>query len=439
MFIDIQEKNVAKSLLQYLLKKGCKQARVTYTKSISNGFSFQKKILDKLEANNENRIYIEIFVDNKFGSFSSNRINQPELEQFASDAINGVQLLEEDIFRSLPDIDKYYQGFDDLDLYDPKLFTITTDEKFDLINSVFSEIDLQKEDLVTADVSYEDSVNGTYIVDSNGFEKDKYSTVFCLSAEVTLSTHTDARVDASEYEIHCKWDLLQKKGLLEKSYARAKERKSQQKIESGIYDLITDNRTSGKFLNPILSAINGASLDQERSFLANKKNEKIFSEKFTLIDIPHQKEKLGSRFYDSEGVATKEMAIIEHGILRNYYINTYYSRKLDLEQTTSSPSGICMTKGDKSLKELISSADRAIYVTGYNGGNSNPTTGDFSFGIDGFLVKNGKIIQAVNEMNITGNILELWNNLKEVGNDPRTNTSNQIPSLLFANTKFSGL
>ena len=42
-------------------------------------------------------------------------------------------------------------------------------------------------------------------------------------------------------------------------------------------------------------------------------------------------------------------------------------------------------------------------------------------------------------MNITGNMLELWKNLAEVGNDPRLNNAYQIPSLLFKDVDFSGL
>jgi PmbA protein len=77
-------------------------------------------------------------------------------------------------------------------------------------------------------------------------------------------------------------------------------------------------------------------------------------------------------------------------------------------------------------------------VTGFNGGNCNPTTGDFSYGIEGFLIENGKITQPVNEMNITGNMLTLWNNLVEIGNDARLTSNRRIPSLLFDNIDFSG-
>ncbi len=44
--------------------------------------------------------------------------------------------------------------------------------------------------------------------------------------------------------------------------------------------------------------------------------------------------------------------------------------------------------------------------------------GDFSFGIVGLLIDGGKIVRPVNEMNISGNLKEFWNQLSEVGNDP---------------------
>ena len=78
-------------------------------------------------------------------------------------------------------------------------------------------------------------------------------------------------------------------------------------------------------------------------------------------------------------------------------------------------------------------------VTGFNGGNCNSTTGDFSYGIEGFLIENGKTTQPISEMNVTGNMITLWNNLEEAGNDIRKSSSWRIPSLLFNDIDFSGL
>jgi PmbA protein len=78
-------------------------------------------------------------------------------------------------------------------------------------------------------------------------------------------------------------------------------------------------------------------------------------------------------------------------------------------------------------------------VTGFIGGNSNSTTGDFSFGIVGLLIDGGKTVRPVNEMNISGNMKEFWNQLSEVGNDPYLYSSMRMPSLLFEGVNFSGL
>lgn len=437
--ITKEEKATCRQLLKFLLNKGCKQARITFTRSVANSFSFQKKALDRLEGNNENRVFLEIFVNNRFGSFSSNRINIQELEKFASDSILAVKLLEEDPFRKLPDSSRYYKGNDNLNLFDDYIYNISTEEKFEIIHQSLGEIDLDMQQLVTAEVSYEDSLSSVYMIDSNGFENEKQSTVFSIGAGVTLSTEGEARVESSDYEMYCKWDKLTKKGILEKALAKANRKTNQKKIASGVYEMITDNKSTGKFIHPILSAISGSSLDQKRSFLDNRKGEKVFSDKLSVSDKPFQQEKLGSRLYDGEGVATSNNSIIEKGVLQRYFISTYYSGKLDMEPTIASPTGICLQNGERNIDEIIANTQHAIYVTGYNGGNSNPTTGDFSFGVEGFLIENGKITKAINEMNITGNFIELWNNVKEVGNDPRLNTSNQIPSMVFENVKFSGI
>ena len=80
-----------------------------------------------------------------------------------------------------------------------------------------------------------------------------------------------------------------------------------------------------------------------------------------------------------------------------------------------------------------------ILVTGFIGGNSNGTTGDFSFGVVGQFIENGKIVHAVNEMNVSGNSKEFWNQLAEMGNDPYPYSSRQIPTMMFDGIDFSGI
>jgi PmbA protein len=88
---------------------------------------------------------------------------------------------------------------------------------------------------------------------------------------------------------------------------------------------------------------------------------------------------------------------------------------------------------------MIKGLKRGILVDGFIGGNSNSTTGDFSFGITGQLYENGERVKPVNEMNISGNALEFWKRLVEIGNDPFVYSTLRAPSMLFEAVHFSGL
>jgi PmbA protein len=179
--------------------------------------------------------------------------------------------------------------------------------------------------------------------------------------------------------------------------------------------------------------MNGHALQQKNSFLIDKLDEKIISDKVTIIDDPHLKGAFGARMFDGEGVATVKRNLIEKGVLKSYFIDTYSAGKLNIPPTIASPSIITFDLGTRSHEQILASIDKGIWVTGFNGGNSNSSTGDFSFGIEGFLIENGKLSTPVNEMNITGNLLTLWNNVLEIGSDARLNSSRRIPSLLFDN------
>jgi PmbA protein len=203
--------------------------------------------------------------------------------------------------------------------------------------------------------------------------------------------------------------------------------------------MVVDFLNSRRLLSPVIGAMSGSAIQQKNSFLMDKSDQKVFSANVSIVDEPHLIRSSGARYFDNEGVATRHQNIFEAGVLKTYFIDTYIGKKLNLPQTISSPSILNMPPGNKNLDGLIASVDKGILVTGFNGGNSSSTTGDFSYGIEGFLIEKGKLAQPVNEMNITGNMVTLWNNLVETGNDTRMDSSWRIPSLLFDNVDFSGI
>lgn len=437
--LTAENKEITQWALQTALNYGCQEVRVTFVSGTDNSFEYRDLQLDTLESSTENQLYIEIFVDNKYGSFSSNRLDKNELDKFIKGAVESTRYLAEDIHRCLPDSDRYYRGTTDLNVFDDSYYQIPADEKLRVTQNAVREIYGTREDIISISASYNDSLSSVYMIASNGLNVQTDRTSYSLVVSVTLETATESRSEAYWYDVATHWDVLQKEGLGKVALQRALDKVGQGKIPSGNYEMLLDNMTVSRLLSPVMSSLYGGAIQQKNSFLIDKIGEKVFSDKLTIVDKPHQQKVIGSRLYDGEGIATKDMTIVEKGVLISYFIDTYYSNKMKIEPTIASSSGLSIELGNKNHEELIKGIKKGIWVTDFNGGNSNPTTGDFSFGVEGFLIEEGQIVKPVSEMNITGNLLDLWSNVVAVGNNPRKNVATKLPSILFKNVSFSGL
>ncbi len=434
------QKETAQWAMDYALKNGCQSARVSIITADSSSFEYRDTQLDQLEQSSENKLYIELFVDGRYGSFSTNRIEKKEVESFIDMGIASTKYLAEDLCRQLPDPKRYFKpNGKSLDTYDKSISSISPDSKLNVARQAVEEIYGTNDKIISVSASYYDGVNGEYMIASNGFEAEDTGSSCGVSVQVALKTGGDARAESYWYDSAIYWNDMKPKGVAKIALDRALRKIGQQKIKSGTYSLLLDNTVSSRVLSPLIGAMYGSGLQQKNSFLIGKLGETITSDKFTVIDTPHIQRAFGARWYDGEGVATKEQPIIENGVLKTYFIDTYNALKIETAPTIGSPSILGVKLGDKNFDALLKTIDNGIWVTGFNGGNSNSTTGDFSFGVEGFLVENGKATQPISEMNITGNILTLWNNLIAIGNDPRLNSSWRVPSLLFDGVNFSGL
>lgn len=426
--------------MDFAKKNGCQASRVSLYSGTNSSFEIRDMKIDRLQQASENSFGINLYVDGRYGSYSSNRLDKKELEKFIRNGIDSTRYLAEDKARTLPDSSLYYKGGSpDLQLNDSNYDSINPDDKVKIAMEACSEIMDKDSRIISTNSSFGDNKGARYIITSNGFEGETASTSFSVSASVSVKDEGEARPSSWWYDSSLFFNDLEKKGIGTKALERVLQRLGQKKAASGRYPMLLDNMNARNILSPIINAIYGSSIQQKNSFLLDKLNQKIVGENITLMDEPHMPKAFGARYFDGEGIATKQMPIIENGVLKTYFIDVYNANKLGVSPTIGSPSILTMKMGDKNTEQLIASVSKGILVTGFNGGNSNSSTGDFSYGIEGFLIENGKLTQPVSEMNITGNILTLWSNLIAVGNDPRKSSSWKIPSLLFDNVDFSGL
>jgi PmbA protein len=434
-----QEKyNLAKWAMNHAIKNGAQQASVSISNFRSSNVEVREEKIDKLEQAIQSNLSIRLFVDKKYSAHSTNRLKKEELSRFIEEAIAGTRYLSEDEFRTLPDPDLYFKGSEiELNTLDRNFDNYDPQEKIDLAFQAEKEVYGKDERIISVSASYYDGLNERVMVTSNGFEGDTSNSYFGLHSSVSVKGG-DARPESGWSENAIFYDQLEKSGIGMKALDRALKKIGQQKIESGKMSMIVENRIVSRLFSPLISALNGAAIQQKNSFLIDQLGNKVFSEKLTVIDDPFIVSGRGSRLFDGEGIATQKRPIFEMGIVKNYFIDTYYGKKLDMAPTSGSSNNLVFSTGSKDLDGLISSVERGILVTGFNGGNSNGSTGDFSYGIEGFLIENGKLMQPVSEMNITGNMKELWSNIEETGNDVFRSTSWLAPSILFNGVDFSG-
>jgi len=425
--------------MNHAIENGAQQASVSISNSESSSIEVREEKIDKLEQAIQSGLSIRLFVDGKYSAHSTNRMKKEDLARFIEEAIQGTKYLSEDKFRTLPDPKLYYKGGDkSLNTLDTSYSKIDPKDKIDLAFATEKEVLGKDERIISVSASYYDGLNERVMVTSNGFEGDTSNSYFGLNASVSVKSD-DARPESYWSESAIFYNKLKKDEIGEMALKRAVNKIGQDKIASAKMPMIVENRQVGRIFGPLISALNGSAIQQKNSFLIDKLDQKVVSDNLTLKDDPFIMGGRGSRLFDGEGLATKKRTIFDKGVLKTYYIDTYYGKKMEMKPNGGSTSNLVFETGSKNVNELVASVKKGILVTGFNGGNCNGTTGDFSYGIEGFLIENGKLSQPVSEMNITGNMKDLWSNIGEIGNDVNKNSSWLTPSILFKDVDFSGI
>jgi PmbA protein len=443
--ITEKEINIARHCISYALANGADAVRVSLNDSTMDGCTLLNGVLDKVTHAADRSIYFYIFADNRYGTFSTNRLETEDLEKFIIQSITMVRMLGEDRYRSLPSPERTAKDAKtgrELGMYDCRYEDSSSDTRLERARemSIFSQIAGKEYTLISEECEYSESYDDNFVADSQGFEGRHTETCYSVFAEMTIQDKEGSKHSGFWWESSFDKDSVDLKGCAQRALDRAVRQIGPKKRRGGHYKMVVDTSVATKLIAPVITALNAASIQQKMSFLDGTIGQQIFPEGMTLMDMARTPGKNGSRLYDTEGVATKDAPIIENGVVKQYFVNTYMAAKMGIEPTIEDISRPCLLPfGEKelSLKDLLELSGSGILVTGFNGGNCNPVTGDFSFGIEGFAFSRGKITHPVHEMLITGNILELWNNLTAVGSDARPCVRWQIGSLAFKNVSFS--
>lgn len=429
----------AQRAVEIALKKGAQHAWATCSKTRSVECEVRAQKLETLKEATSQSMIIRLFVDGRYCAQRTTDLRPETLDSFLTRSVALAKALQPDAARSLANPALYGPKGTaaKLGLVDPSIAKISPQDRLEYCMQMNRQAS-QGPQVVTAQSGFSDSHDFMGAASSNGFSDSYDQTNASLWTSVTLKDKDRLASDWS-MATGCKLGGLPKaKDIGLEALARTQSRIGVKKGSTKTCPMVVDPRVSGYLVYRLLSPAMGPSIQQQRSFWLGKLGQKIASEKLTIRDNPLAPGMLRSRPFDSEGIAGREMMIIDKGVARNYYLDTYYGNKLKMAPTTGSPSNRMLTLGKQSGAELVAAVPDGVYVNRFIGGNMDQTSGDFSFGASGHEIKNGKLAGPIAEVNITGNIMQLWSRLHAVGNDPWEYARMPTPTLVFDKVSFSG-
>ena len=420
---------------------GADEVWATANQSRDVEFEYRDGALEKVKDTTAQGLAIQVYADGRYSSHQTTDLNPERLGGFVQEAVAITRALEPDEFREITPEELFAnRPVDDLEIVDPQVANLDREQRVAWCRAL-DEVTHGHERVISATAGVYDGKQRSASASSNGFLGSQESTYCWFGAQVTLKDQGDRRASDGFYAggPHVA-DLPDAAEVGRTALERALSRLDSRKGPTVKTTMLVDSRAAGQLIGRLLRPARAASVQQGRSFWGSLMGEKAFSDKLTIIDDPLVKRGLASRHYDDEGISARVLPIVEDGVVRNLYVDTYYGRKGNMAPTTGSPSNRRIAPGEHSLEQLLAEVGDGVYVTSWLGGNADGTTGDFSLGLRGHMIENGKVGRPVGEMNVTGNLRDLFGRLELVGNDPYPYSFSAMlaPSLVFSGVDFSG-
>jgi len=160
--------------------------------------------------------------------------------------------------------------------------------------------------------------------------------------------------------------------------------------------------------------------------------------RFSLSSIPLNSRIIGGERFTMNGFKSENMDIIKDGVLQGFILGDYASQKSGFTRAKNLGMNFAVTPGEKPLSDIMASVPRGLIVNRFSGGDP-AQNGDFS-GVakNSFLVKNGKVTDAVSETMISGNLAEIFRSIREISRETVCAGSSVLPWISFDGMTVSG-
>ena len=416
---------------------GATDVEVSLGNSISENINFRERKIEYSERSEVLSLGLTTYIDKKKSNVSTSNFDEANLETLVERCVQCTKVSPDDKYIGLGDEDIFENIILDLDLYDEKHLTSNFKKEFleEVENAVFSVPQIKNSN----GSSFSENKSNFIFANSKGFcngYKSSSFSVFCEAlAESNGQMERDYEISVSRFA-----EDLGKPNIIGLEAAKkACKRLGAKKIKSGKMAVIFDKRVARSILSTFASAISGSAFARGTSFLKDSLNKKIFTKDINIIDNPLIKRGMGSQLFDSEGAKNKKLTLVDHGELKELFLDSYNARILNMKSNgrCGGSTNLFIDNGSIDLKKMISNQKKAFFVTELIGRAGDITNGNYSVGASGIMIENGELSYSVNEVTIASNLIDMFKNLIPM-NDLEFKTSTNSPSLMIDTMTVAG-
>ena len=139
-----------------------------------------------------------------------------------------------------------------------------------------------------------------------------------------------------------------------------------------------------------------------------------------------------------DGHLTRRQDIVKDGALAGWALSQYGAKKTGLERSGNVSGNLIVALGDKTFDKMLAGIENGLLMNRFSGGQPS-RNGDFS-GIakNSFLIKDGKITDAVSETMVSGNLLDMIRNVIAIGSEAMCDGGCAVPFAAFGGITISG-
>ena len=422
------------------VQKAGATAEVSVTKVSGLSVSTRLQEIENVEFTNDGALGISVYLGQQKGNASTSDLSEGAIKNAIEAALAIAKYTSPDDCAGLAEKELMAFEAPDLALYHAAEVNVEhAAELARLAESTALEAD---ERIVNSNGASFNSHCGVRVYgNTHGMLQSYLSSRYSLSCSV-IGGVQDALENDYEYTVSREFDKLCSpiwvgKNCAEKVLARL----NPQKLSTREVPVIFLNDVATGLMSHFAAAISGGSLYRNSSFLLDQLGERLLPSWFNLSERPHLLRRLASTPFDSEGVRTQNMEIVQDGVLQTYLLTHYSGKKLGM-QSNGHAGGIHnwlvqpnLTGG---LSALLREMGSGLLVTDVMGQGVNIVTGDYSRGASGFWVENGEIQYPVAEITIAGRLQDMLKNMLAVADDIEHRSNIQTGSILLDKMKISG-